>query len=354
LKISLLDYLICPGCRGALALQKFKFHEDEIEEGVLSCSNCKSVYPIIKAIPRLLPPDLLPKLVSSYEGFINKYHSAKPGSGNFIVFRSDEKIARGFKFEWEKHSNILPEHEKEFLHVLGNVLPAEEFTNKIVLDAGCGQGRFSHFAGKYGANTVISFDLGEQTLLAKKNLENQKNVHIVQASIYNPPFKAAFDIIVSIGVIHHLPDPEKGFKTLYQLLKNNGKIFIWVYGYSSIIPVIKLLRKLTLNRSIRFNRVLGFLLAIPLYSINLLYKLSKKIRYTRKIAEKIPFHMYHDRGFSNIWTICFDKINSGVAHYYHRADLQSWLDRIEDKKSGNISERYPGKSGSSWRLMVEK
>ena len=72
------------------------------------------------------------------------------------------------------------------------------------------------------------------------------------------------DVVISIGVIHHLPDPEKGFRTLYSLLKPGGEIFIWVYGYSSIIPVIKLLRGFTRGKSERVNRIMAIPFAVIL------------------------------------------------------------------------------------------
>jgi len=354
MKKDVLEYIICPNCGGEFLLKEFTTNEQGIDEGLLTCTGCNSIFPIIHGIPRLLSPELQPKLISRYRSFLDKYNLKSTVNDGFIVNPTDERIAKGFEFEWRKHSRILPEHEKEYLHVLGDVLPPSSLAGKVVLDAGCGQGRFSYFSRKYGARTVIAFDLGEQVLIASENLKDEEAVHVIQASIYNPPFKPVFDVIHSIGVIHHLPDPEKGFRTLYNLLKKDGRIFIWVYGESSIIPVIRLMRKFTLRRSVTFNRVLGFFLAIPLYTINQLYTIVKRIPFCGKIAGVIPFHMYHDRGFSNVWTISFDKINSGIAHYYRHEDLQGWLDRLDDKKSGVLSERYPGKSGSSWRLLAEK
>lgn len=354
MKKSLVKYLFCPSCKRQLMLKQFVEDSSGIEEGLLSCGMCGIDFPIINGIPRLLSPDLLSKLVPDYSPFLHKYGLICHATDVFTIYDSDEKIAKGFEYEWQKHSEILPEHEKEFLHVLGDVLPVEGIKGKVVLDAGCGQGRFSYFSNKYGAEVVISVDIGEQVLLAKRNLIGKDNIHVIQASIYNLPFEPVFDLIFSIGVIHHLPEPEKAFTKLYGLLKHKGRIFIWVYGYSSIIPVIRFFRKFTLNRNVRINRIWGFILALPLYSINQFYNFVKQIPPLRKYADRIPFHMYHDRSFSNIWTICFDKINSGIAVYYRREDLDGWLDRLSDKKTGIISERYPGRAGSSWRLMAER
>lgn len=355
---GLMEYLICPVCGGELFLTELEYNGSVIEEGILHCGSCKIEYPIIKGIPRLLPTELLPKLVSGYEAFLKKHNLARLDEIQFTAYDTDERIAKGFEFEWKKHSKILSEHEEEFLHVLGDVIAPASLKGKVVLDAGCGQGRFTYFSHKYGAHTIIAFDLGEQVLLASRNLRPYENIHVVQASIYKPPFRSVFDQIFSIGVIHHLPQPEDAFRILYNLLKERGSLFIWVYGYSSIIPVIKFLRKFTLNRSVNFNWMAALVFAVPLYFINQFYNLLNKDKRLRRLADLVPFHMYHDRGFSNVWTICFDKINSGIAVYYRRRDLEGWLERLGDKfghqKVSVLSERYAGKSGSSWRLMVGK
>lgn len=354
MRLELMDYIICPACGGDLTLESFEEKGSEVEEGLLSCKDCSGSFPVILGIPRLLPRELLPELVTGYEDFLKRREVTASASEGMAVYETDTMIAKGFEYEWKKHSHVLDEHELEFHHVLGDIITEADVKDKVVLDAGCGQGRFSYFYKKMGARKVIAFDLGEQTLIAKRNLDGVEDIHIVQASIFNLPFRKAFDLISSIGVIHHTPQPEKGLRALYDKLNERGKIFIWVYGYSSIIPVIKFLRFFTLGRGESFNRFISLFFAVPLYLINVLYNVMRRIPLIKALAPLIPFNMYYDRGFSNIWTISFDKINSGIAVYYRREDLEGWLDRLTDKRVGVLSERYPGKSGSSWRLMAQK
>jgi SAM-dependent methyltransferase len=59
-------------------------------------------------------------------------------------------------------------------------------------------------------------DLSDAVETAYANLGKMPNVHVVQGDIYHPPFArpeggGPFDFIYSIGVLHHLPDPEAGF-----------------------------------------------------------------------------------------------------------------------------------------------
>ena len=42
-----------------------------------------------------------------------------------------------------------------------------------------------------------------------------------------------FDIVFSIGVIHHLENPKLAVFKMCQSLKSNGIITLWVYGYEN-------------------------------------------------------------------------------------------------------------------------
>ena len=57
MKRELMDILICPVCKGKLVLSVEKEDEQEIVIGSLYCQKCNERYPIVDAIPNLLPPD---------------------------------------------------------------------------------------------------------------------------------------------------------------------------------------------------------------------------------------------------------------------------------------------------------
>ena len=52
-----MDILACPVCKGELELSVEEENENEIVTGSLYCSKCNERYPIVDAIPNLLPPD---------------------------------------------------------------------------------------------------------------------------------------------------------------------------------------------------------------------------------------------------------------------------------------------------------
>jgi len=56
MKKELMKILVCPVCKGELQLNIDKQQEEEIVSGSLYCPECRYSYPIIDAIPNLLPP----------------------------------------------------------------------------------------------------------------------------------------------------------------------------------------------------------------------------------------------------------------------------------------------------------
>jgi uncharacterized protein YbaR (Trm112 family) len=58
MKKELMQILACPVCKGALQLNVDREEQEEVISGSLYCPQCQHLYPIVDAIPNLLPPDL--------------------------------------------------------------------------------------------------------------------------------------------------------------------------------------------------------------------------------------------------------------------------------------------------------
>jgi SAM-dependent methyltransferase len=98
-----------------------------------------------------------------------------------------------------------------------------------VLDAGCGPGRLARVAA-LGAARLVALDLGEHVERAAAVLEGLPNTRVVQGSVLDPPFlDASFDVIYSVGVLHHTPDPAGAVQALARLLRPGGRLCVWVY-----------------------------------------------------------------------------------------------------------------------------
>jgi SAM-dependent methyltransferase len=202
LKLSLLDWLRCPACHAALTARVEVQDRGEVRRGQLICSGCQASFPIVDSVPR----------------FVNS-----------------DSYAQAFSFEWNIHQttqldsvNGRTDSEDRFARNLE--FPLSQLVGKLVLDIGCGTGRFAEIALKHGA-TVIGVDLSLAVDAAFKNIGEHPRMHIVQADVFRLPLRReAFDLIYSFGVLHHTPDCRKAFEQLPPHLKPAGTVAITLYS----------------------------------------------------------------------------------------------------------------------------
>ena len=172
---------------------------DTVVEGLIQCKSCHTEFPIIRGIPR---------------------------------FVSSDAYVRSFSAEWTIFSRTqldFDENRETFVTKTG-LLP-DKLAGSVVLEAGCGMGRFLDVVSREPKATVVGFDLSLAVESAYANFGSRPNVHIVQADVMQPPFSQnSFDAVYSIGVLHHTSDPEAAFGNLVPLLRRGGKIAIWVYS----------------------------------------------------------------------------------------------------------------------------
>jgi SAM-dependent methyltransferase len=322
LKQSLLPLLTCASCAGPFTLNAEKSDGAEVIEGTLICQRCNSSFPITRGIPR----------------FLGKNMSA------------DQKAtADAFGYEWTHYSKLTDADSREFLDWMAPLTP-RDFDDRVILDAGCGKGRHAFLAARFKARTVIGIDLSNAVEAAYQNTRDLPNVHIVQADIMRLPFAQPFDLIYSIGVLHHLPIPKSGFLALTKHVKHGGRISVWVYGKEGnrwIELIIDPLRKNITSRLPRvITRGLSFIPAVILYlSLKLLYRPAKRWGWLKRL---LPYSDYlcsiADYSFAeNFWNV-FDQLVAPTAYYHTEEEVIDWF-RTAQASNVRISRH----NSNSWR-----
>ena len=109
-----------------------------------------------------------------------------------------------------------------------------------ILDAGCGTGSGTDYLIHLNPEAeVTAIDLSEKALEVAKErcqrsgvIENHaKPVEFFQLKLEEATqLEGEFDFINCVGVLHHLPEPEKGIQALAQKLKPGGILHIFVYA----------------------------------------------------------------------------------------------------------------------------
>ncbi|MBV9773462.1 MAG: methyltransferase domain-containing protein [Gemmatimonadetes bacterium] len=207
---KLLDLLVCPGCRAELACDAAVTDVDGgIVTGALKCTGCGASYPIERGIPRFVPSE---NYASSFGYQWNRFKQEQIDSTNGTR-QSENRVfsETGWTREWLR--------------------------GKWVLDAGCGAGRFLDALTDTEAQ-VVGVDITNAVDAAQSNLGGKRNVHLVQASIYELPFRdGAFDGCYCIGVIQHTPDPDRTVRSLPRVVKEGGRLAVTIYERRRFTPL---------------------------------------------------------------------------------------------------------------------
>ena len=299
---KLLTLLLCPECSGELTWRE---GGPVGRNNVLICGSCDRSYPITSnGIPR---------------------------------FTCSDDYASSFSFEWAKFSTTQldsargwGQSEERFQQSLD--FPLKELKDKLVLDAGCGMGRFAEIAAKYGA-TVVAVDMSYAVDVAAVNLSAIDSVFCIQADLRRLPFReSAFDLIYSLGVLHHTPDPEKAFHSLVRFLKPGGKISVTLYaGYNKIyVTSTNLWRRLTtrLPKEVVYGLARLAIPAYYLYRIPALGLLGQAV---------FPISMHPDPKWRLLDT--FDCYTPTYQSYHTHCEIFQWF---RDAGLSDISVLEPG------------
>ncbi|HEY0376012.1 MAG TPA: methyltransferase domain-containing protein [Pyrinomonadaceae bacterium] len=311
MKPRLLEYLSCPSCRGEIRLLSVARGEGaEILEGDLACASCARHFPVVRGIPRF---------------------------ADLTAIEEDKAAtASNFGWQWRHFTQRDEKYEEQFLGWVAPVGP-DFFKDKVVLEGGCGKGRHSRLSAEWGARDHIGVDLSvavETAFAATRDLEN---AHVVQADIYHLPFKRVFDYAFSVGVLHHLPDPFGGFRSLASRVKAGGHLSAWVYGAENNRWILRFVDPLRERFTSRINRRallhLSKLPAAALYATTkLVYGPLNRTERGSAIARHLFYNDYLKAisgfGWREQHTIVFDHLVAPTAYYISRAEFEKWWEEI--------------------------
>jgi SAM-dependent methyltransferase len=261
--IKFLEILRCPSTGSNLDMEIIEQDNNGmIKSGFLISQDMQKKYPIIDYIPR----------------FVNK-----------------EYYSESFGYEWKKWSKVQFESANNGKEMAGHTIgmfrkitefKTEDLKGKLVIDYGCGSGRFIDIVRKCEGITV-GIDMSMSVNLARNIFKDDVDVLIVQGDILHPPFKkGVFDYGYTIGVLHHTSDPCSGFLELSGLIKKGGSIACCVYpknGFYNFFSV-NIYRKISNFITNHVNKKLSFWLAVGYahFSAYILYYFFTTIR-------KIPY-----------------------------------------------------------------
>lgn len=287
---SLLRFIECPACRAELTLVAAETssegkpghdHPDNevIKSGVLKCSNAHE-YQVRDYIPRFVTDD---GYVDSFSHEWKMHPATLYDKGTpdpqatYPDFIPAEELDNSFEVLWRRIPmiadwNVDNPNESYDSFVMKTGIKPQNLKGQRVVEIGCGSGRFLDIVFRGGAVTFgLDYSFGVDQAYAKLG----ENVYLVQGDMYNSPFKSdIFDLVYTIGVLHHTPSVKAAVAQLPRIAKKDGMISIWIYGRNRAKnltmvwwPLLKRLPKSALYRICRWAAHLYPIYRIPFVSV---------------------------------------------------------------------------------------
>lgn len=332
-----LDLVVCPMCRGALAPLELS---PDGRDGVLGHADgpCDEVYPVIGAVTRLL---VGPARASLHRERADWFATSPYGSrfshwsGTARDVPPDLRLVARFDREWHAFTRVgTPEQQRIFASYFEVVPPELLGEGHIALDAGCGGGRWA-FEVQRGGSRVLAIDLGCSVEIAERNTRESGRVACLQADVRDLPVRsAAVDLAYSLGVLHHIEPTAEAVRDLAAIVRPGGALLLYLYyaldgrrtAYRALFRASDAVRmvatKLPQPLLVGLSTVFAACVYLPLARL----ALALRSIGARRFADALPLSFYANLSFETMRNDSLDRFGTRLEKRFTRVEVHRLLE----------------------------
>lgn len=256
-----------------------------------------------------------------------------------------EKTISDFGEQWTLHRDNEGFYGSTGLlrDIVHPFLTPADIEGKRCAEIGAGTGRIPLMLVAAGAGHVTAIEPSQAyDVLVANTAAWRDRIECLNVSGEKIP-EAGFDLVFSIGVIHHIPEPKPVLDAAFRALRDGGRILIWVYGREGnglYLALVQPVRAITRRLPIRLNEALAGALYYALMPYALL----------AARLPALPLSGYLTRVFLKFGVaerklVILDQINPEWARYYRRAEAERLL-----TDSGFVDVQSHHRHGYSWTV----
>jgi SAM-dependent methyltransferase len=266
----------------------------------------------------------------------------------------DQRTADAFATSW---NNLPPGsvYTREQFEDWMAPLTEADIRDHDVLEMGCGNGSLLVHSVGWMPRRLLGVDLGTSVETARTNLQRAgaNNAEVQQADL-TAFVSDGFDLVYCIGVLHHLQEPQAGFKAVLRNVRPGGRFHCWVYareGNGIVIALVDPIRKLASRLPWWLTKyAIATPLAVPFY----LY--AKLLRFiigdSRARWCSAPLRDYclwiAPREFAFFRHVAFDQLVTPQTAYIAKDEIERWLAESSDIEP--TSSYIIFRNGNSWKF----
>jgi SAM-dependent methyltransferase len=263
----------------------------------------------------------------------------------------DSRTISDFGEQWTKYRDNQAYYGS--LDLLADILEPlvhiEELQGMNVAEIGSGTGRIVNTLLQAGVARVTAVEPSAAfDVLVDNTSHAMDKVRLIRGRGEETPFDDPFDMVLSIGVLHHIKDPGPTVRRAHSALKSGGRMVVWLYaaeGNGAYLAFVKPLRWVT-------QRLPHIVLAALCYPLDLLAYAYARL--CRSLPGKAPMREYMTDVYGRLAPdkrrlVIYDQLNPAYAKYYTGAEVFTLLD-VNGFKDVQISHRH----GYSWTAVGTK
>ncbi|MGD0631909.1 MAG: class I SAM-dependent methyltransferase [Terracidiphilus sp.] len=249
----------------------------------------------------------------------------------------DPAVVEGFGQEWSRfdQSSVQQDELRALFDAYFGVFPWTALpANATGFDLGCGSGRWAQFvAPRVGRLHCIDASLAALEV-ARKNLNSYSNCEFHCASVDAIPLPdGSADFGYSLGVLHHIPDTQRGIVECVRKLKPGAPFLLYLYyafdnrpwWFQSIWKVSDIGRRLLCRLPFAMRSALCDLIAVAVYWP--LARLSAGLEKLGVNVSHLPLSAYRHRSFYAMRTDALDRFGTRLEKRFTREEMQRMMEQ---------------------------
>ncbi|MBL7962517.1 MAG: class I SAM-dependent methyltransferase [Flavobacteriales bacterium] len=244
-----------------------------------------------------------------------------------------EETIRSFGEEWAKfHAFDAGEIERagnEYFDIVPGGLLGP---GVLAMDLGCGSGRWSRYLSERVGH-VEAVDPSDAVLHAARVHGDRPNVRWTRAGVDNIPFAdGTFDLIICLGVLHHVPDTPDAVRKAAAKLKPGGHLLLYLYYaldgrsalYRALFHFSDLLRQLIHRLPGPLKRGVCDLIAFTVYlPLRQLARAAKAMGF--KGWRRLPLFYYHDKSLTVLRNDALDRFGTPLEQRFTQQQMEAMM-----------------------------
>ena len=247
----------------------------------------------------------------------------------------DQKTVESFGEEWSKFANFNDQEISRIGNEYFDIVNSNHLNeNSIVLDLGCGSGRWTKYLSPK-VKCIEAVDPSDAVLSASQLLSENKNVRVSKSSVDNIPFQNnSFDFAFSLGVLHHIPNTEKALMNVVEKVKINGWVLIYLYYsldnrgllYKFIFQTSCVPRFFISKMPSKIKHILCEIIAFTVYVPLIAFASIIKVIFKNRFYTKIPLSYYVGKSLNVIRNDALDRFGTPLEQRFSKKEIKQMME----------------------------